>query len=147
MLYVFATVGSKEAGRKWFELALHLNEYDGFRDHPRDQISVQELFNKVVTEFKQKVSLEKNSTGTFPAPPTERNILIEEIVNLIESQPIESDKKQQSEREKALDIRDQATWSKSNKGEDESDVDSNSETEICDKPKRKRPRKKKMPNW
>ena len=137
-------VGSKEAGQKWSELALHLNEYDGFREHPRDQRSVREHFNKLVTEFKRKVSVEENSTGTSPAPPTEKDILIEEIVNLMESQPIESDKKQQSEREKALDIRDQAmtTWSKSHKGEDKSDVDSNSETEISDKPKRKRPRKK-----
>ena len=136
-------VGSKEAGQKWSELASHLNEYDGFREHSRDQRSVREHFNKLITDFKQKSRLEENSTGTSPDPPTEKDVLLEEIVNLMESQPIENDKKQQSEREKALDVREQAmkTWGKSRKADDESDDDSNDEIEN-DKPKKKRQRKK-----
>ena len=97
-------VGSKQAGQKWSELASHLNNYDGFKGMPRDQQSVRrEHFNKLITEFKTKMRKEENSTGISPAPLTEKETLLDEIVELMESQPKE-EKKQDNERQKALNV-------------------------------------------
>ena len=98
---------------------------------PRDQRSVREHFNKLVSEFKTKMRTEENSTGTSPAPLTEKETLLEEIVELMDSQPKE-EKRQDSERQKALNVRDQAmkTWSKSRKHSDDSDKDEDSNNET-----------------
>ena len=77
-------IGSKDAGQKWSELAEHVNEYDGFKDMPRDQRSVREHFNKLIAEFKAKMRKEVNSSGTCPDPPTEIDVLLQEIIELMD---------------------------------------------------------------
>lgn len=137
-------VGSKEAGQKWSELASHINEYDDFKEMPRDQRSVREHFNKLIAEFKSKMKKEENSTGCNPDPPSEKDILLEEIVELMNSQPKESEKKHESERKKALDIRNQAmkTWSKSMRPCDDSDENDSDHSSDDDKSTKRRGRKK-----
>ena len=82
---------------------------------------------------------EKNSTGISPVPLTEKETYLEEIVELTESQPKE-EKTQDSERQKALNVRDQAmkTWSKARKPSDDSDDDSDNENTSGTRAKKKK---------
>ena len=78
-------VGSKEAGQHWTEVAEHLNSRDGFRENPRDQRSVRERFNKLLNEFKAKTRSEEAASGIAVDPLTENEILLEEIVEIMQS--------------------------------------------------------------
>ena len=117
-----------------------LNRCLGVKEMPRDQRSVREHFNKLITEFDSKMRKEENSTGISPVPLTEKETLLEEMVELMESQPKE-EKKQDSERQKALNVRDQAmkTWSKARRPSDDSDDNSDNENTsgTCAKKRRK----------
>ncbi|XP_028413619.1 uncharacterized protein LOC114536457 [Dendronephthya gigantea] len=87
---------------------------------------------------------EENSTGCNPEQPTEKDILLEDIVELMNSQPKESEKKHESERKKALDVRNQAmkTWSKSMRPCDDNDENDSDHSSDNDKSTKRRGRKK-----
>jgi len=126
-------VGSKEAGQHWTEVAEHLNSRDGFRENPRDQRSVRERFNKLLNEFKAKTRSEEAASGTAVDPLTENEILLEEIVEIMQSLSSErtsnTKMSESKEREKALKMRDKAmkTWGKTKKDADQSDSDESDE--------------------
>ena len=82
--------GSKEAGRKWTEVAEKLNCYDLFREMPRDQRSVRDQFNKLMGNYKRKRSMEEKSSGINPDPPTENEEVLEEIIEMIQSTPMKN---------------------------------------------------------
>ena len=111
-------VGSKEAGQKWTEVAAKLNCYSLFGDMPRDQRSVREQFNKLLKDYKNKKNNEERASGINPGPPTENEVLLEEIVEAMESTPLRvgnpNSKKDEQKRKDALACRDKAmtTWAK-----------------------------------
>lgn len=144
-------VGSKESGTKWSEIASALNTHSSFKDSSRDQRSVRDRFTKMLSDFKAKMRKEEGSSGTNPPDLTEKEQILEEIKEIIESnqsnnQTKPSSTNQKNERAKALSIRDKAmnTWSKTNSQgsshvEDESDSDELSTTSVHDvEPKRKK---------
>ena len=126
-------VGSKEAGQRWTEVSEHLNSQDGFRENPRDQRSVRERVNKLLNEFKAKTRLEEAASGIAVEPLTENEILLEEIVEIMQSLSSEQTSStkisESKEREKALKMRDKAmkTWGKTKKDADHSDSDESDE--------------------
>ena len=140
-------VGSKEAGQRWTEVAEHLNSRDGFRENPRDQRSVRERFNKLLNEFKAKTRLEEAASGIAVEPLTENEILLEEIVEIMQSLSSEQTSNtkisESKEREKALKMRDKAmkTWGKTKKDADHSDSDESDEKCVTT-PRRKRQRRR-----
>ncbi|KXJ06737.1 hypothetical protein AC249_AIPGENE11256 [Exaiptasia diaphana] len=71
--------GTKEAGLKWSEVAEKINGYALFSNN-RDQRSVREHFNKLLSSYKRKTSVEEKESGTAPDPPTETEQLLEDIV-------------------------------------------------------------------
>lgn len=105
-------VGSKEVGQRWTEVAEHLNSQDGFRENPRDQRSVRERFNKVLNEFKAKTRSEEAASGIAVELLTENEILLEEIVEIMQSlsseQTSNTKVSESKEREKAQKMRDKA---------------------------------------
>lgn len=98
--------GSKEAGQKWTEVAEKLNCYSLFRDMPRDQRSVREQFNKLLKDYKNKKNKEERASGINPDPPTENEIMLEEIAEAMESTPLRvenaNSKKDDKKRKEAL---------------------------------------------
>ena len=48
--------GTKESGQAWSEVANGLNQHEGFKVMPRDQRSVRDRFNKLLSEFKAKMT-------------------------------------------------------------------------------------------
>jgi len=146
--------GSKESGTKWTEIASTLNTHLCFKDAPRDQRSVRDRFSKMLSDFKAKMRKEEASSGTSPPELTEKEQLIEEIKEIMESNPSSTQTKPSSankknERAKALTIRDKAmnTWSKS-KGQEASSVDESasdeSSTSSAEPPKKKKTKKKEV---
>ena len=127
--------GSKEAEQKWTEVAEKLNCYSPFRDMPRDQRSVRELFNKLLKDYKNKKNKEERAIGINPDPPTENEVMLEEIAEAMESTPLRvenaNSKKDYKKRKEALACRDKAmnTWEKAGASGDISDSGHESDTE------------------
>ena len=128
-------VGSKEAGQKWTEVAEKLNCYSLFRDRPRDQRSVREQFNKLLKDYKNKKNKEERASGINPDPPTENEVILEEIIEAIASTPLRvenaNSKKDDQKRKEALACRDKAmtTWAKAGASAEVSDSGDESDTE------------------
>ena len=128
-------VGSKEAGQKWTEVAEKLNCYSLFRDMPRDQRSVREQFNKLLKDYKNKKNKEERASGINPDPPTENEVILEEIIEAIASTPLRvenaNSKKDDQKRKEALACRDKAmtTWTKAGTSAEVSDSGDESDTE------------------
>lgn len=136
--------GTKEAGLKWSEVAQKINTLAHFSSKPRDQRSVREHFNKLLTDYKKKIEEEEASSGTSPDPPTENETMLEEIVEKLKSAPAPSTKKDEKKREAALNCRDKAmnTWTKTKKREQddpdsEAEGDENEQTPIKRRKKRR----------
>ena len=112
-------IGSKEAGQKWSEIAAAVNTHVDFAVMPRDQRSVRERFNKLLSDFNAKMQKEEKASGISPDDLSEVDQILEEIQEVIASNAIApcatSDKgKSESERAKALTIRNRAmtSWGK-----------------------------------
>ena len=65
-----------------------LNCYSLFRDLPRDQRSVREQLNKLLKDYKNKKNKEERASGINPDPPTENEVMLEEIAEAMESTPL-----------------------------------------------------------
>ena len=139
-------VGSKEAGQKWTEVAEKLNCYSLFRDMPRDQRSVREQFNKLLKDYKNKKDKEERASGINPDPPTENEVILEEIIEAIASTPLRvenaNSKKDDQKRKEALACRDKAmtTWAKAGTSAEVSD--SGDESDMEKKTVKRRGRKR-----
>ena len=139
-------VGSKEAGQKWTEVAEKLNCYSLFRDMPRDQRSVREQFNKLLKDYKNKKNKEERASGINPDPPTENEVMLEDIAEAMESTPLRvenaNSKKDDKKRKEALACRDKAmtTWAKAGASGDISD--SGHESDTAKKTVKRRGRKR-----
>ena len=60
-------VGSEEAGQNWSEIVTAINSHDAdFAVMPRDQRSVRERFNKLVSDFNAKMQNEEKVSGISP---------------------------------------------------------------------------------
>ena len=130
--------GSKEAGQKWAEVARNLNNHPEFQlPTERYQKSVREQFNKLMQEFKNKLLKEENAPGMNPGPLSEADQILEEIKEVMDSSnaSCSTTEKAESDRHKALKIRNKAmtTWGKEAEHEDEETDDP--------KPRRKRMRR------
>lgn len=106
-------VGSKEAGQKRSEIAAAINSHANFAVMPRDQRSVREWFNKLLSDFSVKLQKEEKVSGISPDDLSEVDQIVEEIQEVITSNAIApcatSDKgKSESEQTKALTIRNRA---------------------------------------
>ena len=60
-------------------MANGVNQHEGFKVMPRDQRSVRDRFNKLLTDFKAKVRKEEGESGTNPEPFSEAETILEEI--------------------------------------------------------------------
>ena len=69
-------------------MAEKLNCYSLFRDIPRDQRSVREQFNQLLKDYKNKKNKEERASGINPDPPTENEVMLEEIAEAMESTPL-----------------------------------------------------------
>ena len=69
-------------------MAEKLNCYSLFRDMPWDQRSVREQFNKLLKDYKNKKNKEERASGINPDPPTENEVMLEEIAEAMESTPL-----------------------------------------------------------
>ena len=140
-------VGGKEAGQKWTEVAEKLNCYSLFREMPRDQCSVREQFNKLLKDYKNKKNKEERASGINPGPPTENEVMLEEIAEAMESTPLRVEngksKKDDKKRKEALACRDKAmtSWAKAGASGDVSDSGRESDTEKKTVKKRGRKRR------
>ena len=76
-------VGSKQAGQRWTKTAKLVNAHEQFKDIPRDQRAVRERFNKLMGEFRSKTKAEEMTSGISPDPPSEVEVLLEEISEII----------------------------------------------------------------
>ena len=133
-------IGSKEAGQKWSEIAAAINIHADFAVMPRDQRSVRERFNKLLSDFNAKMQREVKASGISPDDLSEVDQILEEIQEVITSNAISpcaaNEKgKSESERAKALAIRNRAmtSWGK----ETAEDVNEEENTN----PRRKRSRR------
>ena len=133
-------IGSKEAGQKWSEIAAVINLHADFAVMPWDQRSARKQFNKLLSDFNAKMQKEQKASGVSPDDLSEVDQILEEIQEVITSNAISpcatSDKgKSESERAKALAIRNRAmtSWGK----ETAEDVDEEENT----KPRCKRSRR------
>ena len=77
--------GSKESGQAWSEVAGAVNQYDGFKVRPRDQISVWDRFNKLLGDYKANMKNEEGESGTNPEPLSEAEIILQEIEEKMKS--------------------------------------------------------------
>lgn len=143
-------VGSKEAGMKWTSVASTLNTHLTFKDSARDQRSVRDRFTKLFSEFKAKIREEEGSSGTNPPDLSEKEKLLEEIKETIDSNQSDKQTKSSSaenERTKALSMREKAmtTWSKTKFKtlDDESDSDEESSTNSSDADSKRKRKKRK----
>ena len=80
--------GSKEAGQKWSEIAAAINTHADFVAMPRDQRSVRERFNKLLSDFNTKMQKEEKASGISPDDLTEVEQILEEIQEVIASAAI-----------------------------------------------------------
>lgn len=139
-------IGSKQAGQGWTETAKLVNTYEGFKEMPRDQRAVRERFNKLMGEFRSKTRAELNASGISPDPPSEIEILLEEISEIMLN-TVHSDKNklEKDDRAKALSVRDTAmhTWSKSKERVGSSEDESDESSEESNKTRRRKQRKRK----
>ena len=140
-------IGSKQAEQGWTETAKLVNAYEGFKEMPRDQRAVREMFNKLMGEFRAKWA-EVNASGISP-DPSEIEIILEEISEIMLN-TVHNDKNKdgKNEKAKASAVRDAAmhTWGKSKgaarSSEDESDGSSDESNKTKQtKPKRRRKRR------
>ena len=130
--------GTKEAGMKWSEVSNKINGYPLFSSVPRDQRNVREHFAWLLSDHKKKCREEESASGISPDPPTEKEQILEEIVELMKSPLMhvtKNEKKEEQKRQIALDCRDKAmkTWAKSirNEGHDtESEEESEKEVPV-----------------
>ena len=130
--------GTKQAGMKWSEVSHNINGYPLFSSTPRDQRSVREHFNRLLTDHMRKYRQEESASGIASDPPTEKEQILEEIVEITKSPPIhvtKSEKKDEQKRQIALDCRDKAmeTWTKPRKNDaqnKESEEDSETEQPV-----------------
>ena len=134
--------GTKESGQAWSEVANGVNQHEGFKVMPRDQRSVRDRFNKLLTEFKAKMRKEEGESGTNPEPLSEAEAMLAEIQEQIVSAKIDlasatakEGEQQKTERRKAMTIRDAAmnTWAKS-----KCMADSDEEESASEKPRKRR---------
>ena len=133
-------IGSKEAGQKWSEIASAINTHADFTTMPRDQRSVKERFNKLLSDFNTKMQKEEKASGISPDGLSEVDQILEEIQEVITSNAISpcasSDKgKSESERAKPLAVRNRAMTSWGKETAEDADEDENN------KPRRKRSRR------
>ena len=136
-------VGSKEAGLKWTEIANSLNAHPLFKECSslRDQRSVRDRFNRLLSDFNTKMRKEENISGSSPPDLTEFELALEEIQNMIvNSLPNQPQEVQASERSKAMQVRDKAikTWSQT----DEEKSDSEESSDSVSKPRSSRKRRR-----
>ena len=139
-------IGSKQAGQGWTETAKLVNTYEGFKEMPRDQRAVRERFNKLMAEFRSKTKAEVNASGISPDPPSEIEILLEEISGImLNTVHTDKNKHEKDDRAKALSVRDAAmhTWSKSQKRVGSSENESDESSEESNKTRRRKQRKRK----
>lgn len=142
-------VGSKQAGQGWSETAKLINAYEGFKEMPRDQRAVRERFNKLMADFRSKARAEESASGISPDPPSEIEILLEEISEIMSSVVhTDKNKDEKDERAKALAVRDAAmhTWGKSKEKVRSSEDGSDGSGEESMQPKCKKRRKRKSSN-
>ena len=133
-------IGSKEAGQKWSEITSAINTHADFTTMPRDQRSVRERFNKLLSDFNTKMQKEEKASGISPDDLSEVDQILEEIQEVITSNAISpcasSDKgKSESERAKALAVRNRTMTSWGKETVEDADEDENN------KPRRKRSRR------
>jgi len=102
---------------------------------PRDHCSVREQFNKLLKDYKNKKNKEERASGINPDPPTENEVMLEEIAEAMESTPLRvenaNSKKNDKKRKEALACRDKAmtTWAKAGASGDVSDSEHESDIE------------------
>ena len=114
---------------------------------PRDQRSVREQFNKLLKDFENKKNKDERASGINIDPPTENEIMLEEIVEAMESTPLRvenaNSRKDDKKRKEALASRDKAmtTWAKAGASGDVSDSEHESDTEKNTVKRRGRKRK------
>jgi len=102
---------------------------------PWDQRSVREQFNKLFKDYKNKKNKEEQASGINPDPPTENEVMLEEIAEAMESTPLcvenANSKKDDKKWKEALACRDKAmtTWAKAGASGDVSDSEHESNTE------------------
>ena len=66
-------------------MATGVNQHDGFKVMARDQRSVRDRFNKLLTDFKAKLRKEEGESRTNPEPLSEAETILEEIAEHIVS--------------------------------------------------------------
>ena len=112
---------------------------------PRDQRSVRDRFNKLLSDFKAKVRKEEGESGTNPEPFSEAETILEEVDEQILSAKVDlasatakDSEQQKNERKKAMAIRDTAmnTWAKS-----KFVADSDEEESASEKPRSRKRRR------
>ena len=81
-------IGSKEAGQKRSEIAAAINIHADFAVMPRDQRSVRERFNKLLSDFNAKMQREVKASGISPDDLSEVDQMLEEIQEVITSNVI-----------------------------------------------------------
>ena len=110
-------------------------------------MGVRRRGNKLLTEFKAKTRSEEAASGIAVEPLSENEILLEEIVEIMQSsiseQTSNTKMSESKEREKALKMRDKGmkTWGKTKKDADHSDSDEADE-KCMTTPRRKRQRRR-----
>lgn len=62
-----------------------MNQHDGFKVMARDQRSVRDRFNKLLTDFKAKLRKEEEDSRANPEPLSEAETILEEIAEHIVS--------------------------------------------------------------
>lgn len=138
-------VDSKEAGLKWTEIANFLNTHPLFKEsaRPRDQDSVRDRFNRLLSDFNARMRKEKNSSGSSPEDLTEVESALEEIQSMIvNSLPKKPPEVQASKRSRVMQIRHKAMKIRSQTGQtDEGKSDSEKSSDSVTKPRRCRKRR------
>ena len=140
--YLFK-IGSKEAGQKWSEIASALNTHSDFAKMPREQRSVRERFNKIIGEFKAKMSREEKASGITPDNLTKTEILLEEIKEIITSSSSTcsmNSTTKEADRAKAMSVRKMAmeSWGKRSAKEGNEDDDDDEDDQVVKRRKRTR---------
>lgn len=80
--------GSKEAGNKWSAIAAAVNTHADFAIMPRDQRSVRERFDKLISDFNTKMQKKEKASGNSPYDLSEVDQILEEIQEVITSNAI-----------------------------------------------------------
>ena len=99
-------------------VAEKLNDYDVFKDMPRDPRSVRDQFNKLVTSYQKQKSANEKASEVNPDPPTEMGTILEDIIQLMQPTPLRvssaDSKKEEKKRKGAMACMEMAmaTWRK-----------------------------------